>query len=373
MHDRGRSLRAITGAALMVGLWAVVAAPSAAVLGASPTWVLDVSPSAIEAALPTTIDVTFSNRGGPTGAEDLGCVRISIPAAFTVVPPLTTTSPPGTTWKAKGTTVVSVRASSGGDRLDSQDQTSSVTVSIPVLAVVPGTYTWSATAYAAQDCTKPFPEQIKPSVTVYLLVAPTPTPTPTPAPTPKPTPKPTPTPRPTPRPTPARTPTPAPTATPTPTPAATAKGGATPDPTAQPSTALTVSPSPEGSEPPGPASTPAGGGPIPRETPSASPRPSADSDGGSGSGVGAALLMAGFDGGDGGPSDGGAPAISLASAFTNPFGQGFAWAVPGLVLSVPGILLVLAVIAVQALGAAAWLPVVRRRIGSFEVRGRGRR
>jgi hypothetical protein len=47
--------------------------------------------------------------------------------------------------------------------------------------------------------------------------------------------------------------------------------------------------------------------------------------------------------------------------------------VPGLVLSVPGILLVLAVIAVQALGAAAWLPVVRRRIGSFEVRGRGRR
>ena len=200
MHDRGRSLRAITGAALMVGLSALVAGPSAAVLGASPTWVLDVSPSAIEAALPTTIDVTFSNRGGPTGAEDLGCVRISIPAAFTVVPPLTTTSPPGTTWKAKGTTVVSVRASSGGDRLDSQDQTSSVTVSIPVLAVVPGTYTWSATAYAAQDCTKPFPEQIKPSVTVYLLVAPTPTPTPTPAPTPKPTPKPTPTPRPTPRP-----------------------------------------------------------------------------------------------------------------------------------------------------------------------------
>ena len=83
--------------------------------------------------------------------------------------------------------------------------------------------------------------------------------------------------------------------------------------------------------------------------------------------------MAGFDDGDGGPSDGGAPAISLASAFTNPFGQGFAWAVPGLVLSVPGLLIVLAVIAVQAIGAGAWLPIVRRRIGSFEVRGRSKR
>ena len=83
--------------------------------------------------------------------------------------------------------------------------------------------------------------------------------------------------------------------------------------------------------------------------------------------------MAGFDDGDGGPSDGGTPAISLASAFTTPFGQGFAWAVPGLVLSVPGLLIVLVVIGVQALGAGAWLPVVRRRVGSFEVRGRARR
>jgi hypothetical protein len=82
--------------------------------------------------------------------------------------------------------------------------------------------------------------------------------------------------------------------------------------------------------------------------------------------------MAGFDDGDGGPSDGGAPAISLASAFTTPFGQGFAWAVPGLVLSVPGLLIVLAVIAVQAIGAGAWLPIVRRRIGSFEVRTRSK-
>jgi len=85
--------------------------------------------------------------------------------------------------------------------------------------------------------------------------------------------------------------------------------------------------------------------------------------------------MAGFDDATGGrgSSGGGTPAISLGSGFTSPFGQGFAWAVPGLVLSVPGLLIVLAVIAVQAIGAGAWLPIVRRRIGSFGVLSRSKR
>jgi hypothetical protein len=63
----------------------------------------------------------------------------------------------------------------------------------------------------------------------------------------------------------------------------------------------------------------------------------------------------------------------MTSGFTTPFGEGFAWAVPGLVLSVPGLLLVLVVILVQAVGAVAWLPVVRRRIGVFGLRGRDAR
>jgi hypothetical protein len=49
------------------------------------------------------------------------------------------------------------------------------------------------------------------------------------------------------------------------------------------------------------------------------------------------------------------------------FGRGYDWAVPGLLLSVPGMVLVL-VIAAQAAGAVAWLPVVRRRIGGFGFR-----
>ena len=44
--------------------------------------------------------------------------------------------------------------------------------------------------------------------------------------------------------------------------------------------------------------------------------------------------------------------------------DGIVWAVPGLALTVPGLLLVLAVLAQMAAGAA-WLPVVRRKVGSF--------
>jgi hypothetical protein len=50
----------------------------------------------------------------------------------------------------------------------------------------------------------------------------------------------------------------------------------------------------------------------------------------------------------------------------------FGWVVPGLVLSVPG-MLVLLVIGMQALGGLAWLPVARRRIGAFGIRWGHRR
>jgi hypothetical protein len=53
--------------------------------------------------------------------------------------------------------------------------------------------------------------------------------------------------------------------------------------------------------------------------------------------------------------------------FTALFGRAFDWAIPGLVLSIPGMLLVLA-IGAQAIGALAWLPLVRRRIGGFGLR-----
>ena len=42
----------------------------------------------------------------------------------------------------------------------------------------------------------------------------------------------------------------------------------------------------------------------------------------------------------------------------------FAWAVPGALLAAPGLLLILVILA-QSMGALAWLPIVRRKIGGF--------
>jgi hypothetical protein len=156
-------------------------------------------------------------------------------------------------------------------------------------------------------------------------------------------------------------PTPRPTRSRHPTPPA----AATPDPDAGPHTTVGGFAGPRGT-PPGAGSTP--GGPSGDAGGSGSharvdrervddPSPSAD----------AGLAM---PAGPTGPSSGGTPPITLTSGFETPMGDGFEWAVPGLVLSVPGLLIVLLAIGVQLLGAAAWLPIVRRRIGAF---GFGRR
>ena len=42
----------------------------------------------------------------------------------------------------------------------------------------------------------------------------------------------------------------------------------------------------------------------------------------------------------------------------------FAWAVPGALLAAPGLLLIVVILA-QSMGALAWLPIVRRKIGGF--------
>jgi hypothetical protein len=61
--------------------------------------------------------------------------------------------------------------------------------------------------------------------------------------------------------------------------------------------------------------------------------------------------------------------MGLAAAALAGFGS-ILWAVPSLILSVPGLLLVIAILA-QAAGGLAWLPVVRRKVGGFGLRGTG--
>ena len=168
-------------------------------------------------------------------------------------------------------------------------------------------------------------------------------PTPTPAPTPTLTPTSTPTPIPTPAPTPATT------ATPTPTQTATPAPGTTPAPTS--------------------GSAVDGGSPAPTATPA--PVSSGSSGGGSGGGPA---------GGPPGTAESDGTILTIAAGNVAPFGlvdgqltgfDGFDWAVPALALTVPGLLLMLAVLA-QLSAGALWLPVARRWLGGFGVARRRR-
>jgi hypothetical protein len=237
-----------------------------------------------------------------------------------------------------------------------------------------------------------------PTRTVSINVsapAPTPTPVPTPAPTPVPTPVPTP--PPTPRPTPAPTPRPVPSlplptlplptlplpTLPLPTlPLPTLPLPTLPLPTLPPPTLPGGSPTPTptvgpgGS--PGASATPAPSSSVP--TPGASTGPGGDPSsqpGGPGSGGSS---------GAGGPGSGGGATPVDTGRFTVGFSGlgpidglvdldvvGFdallEWAVPAILLSVPGLLLLLAVLA-QAAGGLLWLPMVRRWLGGFGLRRR---
>ena len=149
-----RRLRASAGLVAIVallGLAGVTAGPGRAV---TSTWAITLTPSTIEALQATTISATFWNFGGIDGQQDLGCVRIAIPATFTVGTTQVTGAPPGTTWKASkaGLTTVTIKTPSGGDRLPPGQPGASVTTAISVSAVLPGTYTWTANAFRAQDC-----------------------------------------------------------------------------------------------------------------------------------------------------------------------------------------------------------------------------
>ena len=238
------------------------------------------------------------------------------------------------------------------------------------------TFTYRAFDGAAYSATR----------TVSIVVsppAPTPTPAPTPAPTPPPTPAPTPTPTPAPTPTPKPTPTPVlplptlplptlplptlplPTPRPTlaPTPAPTAA------PTIRPSSTPAATPSPSSA----PTAAPTLGGPTPIATEASTPEPrSTDAPlpaAGTTSGEPPDRPSGGF--GVGGSGGGLGDDVLVGSGLIG-FDGLVEFAIPSLVFTVPGLLLVLAVLA-QGLVGAFWLPFVRRWLGGFGLARRGRR
>jgi len=194
------------------------------------------------------------------------------------------------------------------------------------------------------------------TMNVSLSASPSPTASPTPRPTPRPTP--TPTPRPTPRPTPKPLISipPLPSIVPLPTPVRTASP--TPRPTPSPSARPAATP------PPTPVPTGAAGagvlvgGPVatPSDGPTARPPTGSASSGVAGE---PAFTVPEVDRAEG---------LVLDTADVT--FAGFEWAVPALVLTVPGILIVIAVLA-QTLIGLAWLPVARRWLGGDE-HGRSR-
>ena len=175
------------------------------------------------------------------------------------------------------------------------------------------------------------------SATVTVTVAPDSTPVPTLTPIPSVGPLPTPDPTPAPR--------PAPNPPVDPPPANPPEPELSPSPTATP-------------EPDAPSSSP----PRARESPSAAPPAPNAGDSSTLQPLAAPQVTTSF-----GSSEG---MFEFAGLFGG-FGGSFAWAMPAAMLGVPGLLFMLAV-AGQLLGAAAWVPAIRRMLAGVGVRRRRR-
>ena len=141
----------------------------------------------------------------------------------------------------------------------------------------------------------------------------------------------------------------APTATPDPTPAPSIEGP-TPSPTIAAPAEPSASASPNASPGPTPSSTPVL--PVATPVPGSSP-PSGGS-------------TEPFSLPDAGTLAGAANDLGMAAAGLGGLNM-ILWAVPSLILSVPGLLLVITIVA-QAAGGLAWLPVARRKLGAFGLR-----
>ena len=378
----------LAGASLLaVVAIAAGATPAAALLD---LWSISASPTTFQAGEPTTVKFTVTNKGAILD-NDIGCVEVSIPGSFEVLNTGVVDTPSGKSWDAGDSggsgsgRVARFRAESDSDALEggllAGDELA--VFSVRVEAGSAGSSTWAAHAWSDRDCDG----GLFAAKSISITVSPAPTPNPTPTPTPNPTP--------TLKPTPAPTPTPSPRPTPSPLlPHASAAAEPAPDSAADGDTEARRVPDadpqadarrpaprinrhraiarrPRSASPTATATPPPGSG-------SATPMPSDDPDtdalppvtaGGSGPGDAGpgSRLRIGRDP-EGGVGTG--PEIDVSFAAMESLGN-LSWAVPSLVLAVPGLLLVLAVLA-QAVGGVLWLPVIRRRIGSFGVGGRRR-
>ena len=353
-----RSVRRDVEAIVAVVL-AVILALVASIDGArasSLLWSLTASPLVATPGVQKVFTLTATNED-PLAALDssreIGCILVDVPANFSVAGATVTGSNAGDGWHVDSVigNRVMVHTDSGGERLELLGW---VQFTITATPLAPGSLTWNSQAYRAQDCSGGAAVLGIPPIVVVTGAAVTPTPQPTPLPTPRPTPVPTP--RPTSTPVPPAVPLPLPSLpVPLPLPSIGLPPGPEPEPTRPPtSSAPRPTPQPSASDADAPARSP---GPDSGEAaPIAPPPASGSGDGNAGNGGVAQPARA-------------APRIAftesqldLGSMEIDLLAGVEIWSVPAATLGVPGILL-LVWVALQTVGALAWIPAVRRLRG----------
>ena len=344
-----RSLRRGLCGTLLMGLIGLAGPMSAR--GALELWTLVGLPLTATAGQLTTFTLTATNALVTNG---IGCLEVDLPSSFGEVSVAITQTPDGRTWKHDVTgTNVELFSDGGGGRLRLLQ---SMTFTITARPSAAGVASWPTHAHERHDCQGANLPGVGLPVTVVPQVLPTPTSVPSVPATPAPPP-----------------PRPTPTFSALPTPLPTQRPGVVPisPPSAPPhsqaplptqaavppsSSAVLTSASASPSAPPkrsDATATPAASADVSR----ASDEPAAVAQLRPSSTPSAAPAVV-FD-----PAD-----VRVDLTAGNLLAGFGTWAVPAATLGLPG-LLVMLFVALQATGALAWMPVVRRFRGDDEEPG----
>jgi hypothetical protein len=314
----------------LIGLATAAIPGSPGTVSAATFWSLGLSTTVLTEGVATNVTVTVTD-----GIQAIGCIELNLPAGFTVVGTSVSRLPPGFVWGSAGggSGPTQVVFSTTQDKWRLNGGATGVFI-VRVVALANPLAAWKASAYEKFDVDPPElvrgplaqPEPFR--IATTLTPSPELTPNATPAATQVPTPEAT------------------PPATHIPTPEA------TPPATHIPTPNTLASPSPSDSIAPSEA-------------------PSALASSGVVSGGGAETGSTGFGGTVGGGGGGiqleiGAPtsggSVQVDSQAVGAIGM-FVWLVPGLFLSLPGMLLLMILLA-QASFATAFVPVTRRVLGA---------
>ena len=341
--------------ALLAAMVVALAGPTG-VSAESLLWTVVASPLAATTGVQTTFTLTATNTDPAAlilSDSEIGCIFVDVPSNFSIQGAAVTGSNAGSGWHIDDITGnrVKIHTDSGGERLETFDW---VRFTITATASATGSLMWNSRAYRDQNCGGSGAFLSVPPIVVVTGPTITPTPVPTPTPSPRPTPASTPTPTvalPIPLPS---LPLPIPSVPlpsiglppvgATPTPASTPRSG---EPTARPS--VPSSPAPSDSPDVGQSSAPASGEGAPSESP-ASVGGGLDAPGG----VAAPAVAPDVPRIDFDPAN-----LQVDFESVGLLNGTTVWLVPTATFAIPAVLLLLFV-ALQAIGALAWVPAVRR-------------